>query len=276
MAETMTALVERNRAHLAAHSAACAQTDWNRETEAAFFASADTAAGTTIEANPPRLRDKTDLVAAISYVAEDVDFLQPGHGRVLARVLEYLAEPKPDPFVARMAAFREECVRYNASPRDDEVLPDSVFSAEMERGDVAVTSAAGAAEALRFVLDEDVLGDTFAEDLTRAALAFLSGESAATKRAASQATVAEGESIEDMACRLRAIYDRDSSVMTDAEAEASCREFDALQEAIISAEPMTPRDVALQFMADTHYSKSDLSDGFVVRLVALAGQEAGR
>lgn len=94
MAETMTALVERDRAFKAAYAAA----DFDAgPSEDEMLASPEAKAGRTIEADPPCLRDKADLVAAIRYVADDVDFLQVGHGRVLARALEYLTTSTADP-----------------------------------------------------------------------------------------------------------------------------------------------------------------------------------
>lgn len=276
MAETMTALVERNRAHLAAHSAACAQPDWNRETEADFFASADTAAGTTIEADPPRLRDKADLVAAISYVAEDVDFLQPGHGRVLARVLEYLTAPEPappasapTPFALRMAAYRQDCDRYNTSTTDDdEPNPDGVLLADLSAGKVTLAGMSDAVEAMRYVLDEDVIEDVLAEKMTRCVLSLLEGEGPVQGQPAG----ADAERIGTMMRELRILHDRPPTELED-NFDTSA-EFEILRDRILATPPVSPQDVALQLMADTHWGACEVSDGFFEQLAALSGQEA--
>jgi len=89
MADTMAALVERNRAHLAAYSAA----DFGDNApagEQAFLATADTEAGDILCRTPPAIRDDADLMAALAYVVEDRDFIQPPHERILRLVITYL------------------------------------------------------------------------------------------------------------------------------------------------------------------------------------------
>lgn len=76
--------------------------------------------------------------------------------------------------------------------------------------------------------------------------------------------------IEGMTARLRLMFDADTHAMTDAQGDAHSDAFSTLQERIIRAEAQTPRDVALQVMADTHWGSSDMSDEFSDRLAAMA------
>ncbi|WP_062018142.1 hypothetical protein [Aureimonas sp. AU4] len=132
MAETMTALVERHRTYLAALTAGC-KTDWSREVEAAFYATADTEAGDIIENDPPRLQDHADLLAAIRYVADDVDFLQKGHARVLARAVEYLTTPAASVMSQRVSSLfgsivALEAEQYAASDKNADALGARVLA----------------------------------------------------------------------------------------------------------------------------------------------------
>jgi hypothetical protein len=91
MADTMAALVERNRAHLAAYAAA----DFGANAfanEQAFLATADTEAGDTLCSDPPAIRDHADLMAALAYVVEDRDFIQAPHERILRLAIAYLEQ----------------------------------------------------------------------------------------------------------------------------------------------------------------------------------------
>lgn len=124
MAETMTALVERHRAYLAAYSAADFGSD-QIAGEEAWLATADTEAADLIEGETPRLLDKTDLLAAVSYLIEDRGFIQQGHRNILQRVMEYLTEHEIEPVsvgaeVQRQAAcaLSNTTVSSDAEPND--------------------------------------------------------------------------------------------------------------------------------------------------------------
>ncbi|MEQ1954438.1 hypothetical protein [Mesorhizobium sp. CN2-181] len=65
--------------------------------------------------------------------------------------------------------------------------------------------------------------------------------------------------------------DTDVSGMTEAEAEVILATYQRLQQAIIDAEPSTPSDVAMQFVADSDCCDSANSQQFVGRLCRLAG-----
>lgn len=84
------------------------------------------------------------------------------------------------------------------------------------------------------------------------------------------AAAAPASSIKDMVVQLHALFTRTGrDNETDQEAEAHCEAFSALQTCIIRAEPQTPRDVALQFLADTFFGDTDNSDEFRDRLLAM-------
>ncbi len=89
-AATMAALVERNRAYLAAYCAADFEAG-GREAEKAFLATADTEAGDILYQDPPPVRSHADLMAALQHVADDSDFIDKGHERILRQALRFLA-----------------------------------------------------------------------------------------------------------------------------------------------------------------------------------------
>ena len=89
MAVTIAELVERHRAFAAAYAAAPIN---GQEEEGAFLASADTEAGDILASDPPPIASRADLVAALQHIAEDEDFVQKPHARLLRLALAYLDE----------------------------------------------------------------------------------------------------------------------------------------------------------------------------------------
>lgn len=76
--------------------------------------------------------------------------------------------------------------------------------------------------------------------------------------------------IEQMVGQLRIMFDRPNAA-TEAECEANYEAFRTLQTRIVTTAPQTPRDVALQFMADTHWGDTGMGDEFSDHLRRLAG-----
>ncbi len=82
---------------------------------------------------------------------------------------------------------------------------------------------------------------------------------------------------------MLAIENRYIEAQTDEEVDSSHAVYVDLQSRIIAAEPKTPRDVAIQFIADTHNGDSDVSQIFEKRAREIArlnefvdaAQEAG-
>jgi hypothetical protein len=83
-----------------------------------------------------------------------------------------------DPFVRRMRRYASEIAAYNAGEDDDDIEPGGVLCAEIREGSLVIQSPAGAALALRRVIDLDVVGDTEAECLIGAVVTFLEGRAA--------------------------------------------------------------------------------------------------
>lgn len=89
-------------------------------------------------------------------------------------------------------------------------------------------------------------------------------------RAASTIDSAGSINIPALYRELLAVGNRDVRQQTDDEAEASHQIYVELQNLIITAEPKTPRDVAIQFLADTHEGESDMSQIFEKRIREIA------
>ena len=87
MATTIVELVERHRAFNAAYAAA---EFVGQKGEADFLAVADTQAGDILDINPPPIANRADLIAALQYIADDTDFVQEAHIRLLRSALAYL------------------------------------------------------------------------------------------------------------------------------------------------------------------------------------------
>lgn len=84
---TVSELAERHKAYLAAYSAAPINSQSDEET---FFATADTKAGDILDITPPPITSRADLIAALHYIADDTDFAQEAHVRLLRSALAYL------------------------------------------------------------------------------------------------------------------------------------------------------------------------------------------
>ena len=184
MAEAATAY----REGLVRQNEEMARTDVSEQGKDAYYGIHLAPLRAIIEDETPVPTTLAGAVAAIRFVAEDHDWVQTDHARVLQAALAFLTRPEPaDPFLDLLTRYREQESAWNALPKG---TPDTEFNTfgaatalplldELTNQTPAITTHRGAVEAIRQTLSEGIEHDgTYAHSAITAALAFFDGETA--------------------------------------------------------------------------------------------------